>query len=163
MLIYQPNFLNYIHQLSIKNSINLSKLKLETHSYAINRYITELPKTDPAYLFHAPNMLQRIANILHLPKLKPAPHPIELRLYPPGSHMHFHKDESYKHHRTFELVYTIYNTSDSKFIWKKNGVHNITPKNNSIIIVESEDIEHAVTPVTKGYRLILKVSYILPT
>ena len=162
MLIYQPNFLSHIHQLSIKKSIDLSKMTLEQHSYAINRYITELPKTHPAYLFHTPFMVQKIANILHLPKLVPAPHPIELRLYPPGSQMLFHKDESYQHNRTFELVYTIYNTSDSKFVWKKNGVHELTPKNNSIIIVESEDIEHAVTPVTQGYRLILKVSYILP-
>ena len=160
-MLYILNFLDSQQQkaLTIHLKPYLATLKKEPNGYAVNRYYTELPATHPAQLFYTPTILQKLEKQLNT-RLKPSPHPIELRLYPPHSYMSYHKDEPYKNHKTYELVYTLYNTSDAKFLWKAPTENYITPKENSVILVESDGVEHAVTKITKGYRIILKVSYL---
>jgi hypothetical protein len=160
-MLYIPNFLDLQQQKALTRTLqhDLTTLKKEPNGYAVNRYYTELPLTHPAQLFYTPAILHKLEKHLNT-RLKPSPHPIEIRLYPPHSYMSYHKDEPYKNHKTYELVYTLYNTSDAKFLWKAPTENYITPKENSVIVVESDGVEHAVSKITKGYRIILKVSYL---
>jgi len=61
-----------------------------------------------------------------------------------------------------EIVYTIENTSDSTTVWREDKTlkeHSIFTAPNSILITQGESVYHKVTPITKGYRSIIKVAY----
>ena len=61
-----------------------------------------------------------------------------------------------------EIVFTLENTSDSKTLWiddDTNEKHEIITKNNSIIITQENSAYHMVTPVTTGFRSIVKIAY----
>ena len=80
--------------------------------------------------------------------------PIELRLYPTGSHgMAWHKDLSLFEPDCYEVVLTLENTSDSKFLYSDKKIHT---NKNMLTIVKPNTIMHKVTPVNNGERLILK-------
>ena len=83
--------------------------------------------------------------------------PIELRMYPTGSNgMRWHMDTSMFSPDCFEVVLTLENTSDSKFLYDLMFTKEVEPKPNTLAIVKPVSVFHKVTPVTKGYRTILK-------
>ena len=83
--------------------------------------------------------------------------PIELRMYPTGSKgMRWHMDTSMFSPDCFEVVLTLENTSDSKFLYDLMFTKEVDPKPNTMAIVKPLSVFHKVTPVTKGYRTILK-------
>ena len=94
-------------------------------------------------------------NLISKNKFKNRPSfPIELRLYPTGSKgMEWHKDTSLFKPDCFEIVLTLENTSDSKFLYSDKSIHT---NKNMLTIVKPNSILHKVTPVNKGERLILK-------
>jgi len=84
--------------------------------------------------------------------------PIEFRKYFTGSKgMNWHIDTSLFQPDAFEVVLTLDNSSDSKFEWMENGMLNsFIPKQNDLVIVRPQSIQHRVTPITVGERSILK-------
>ena len=78
-------------------------------------------------------------------------------MYPTGSNgMRWHMDTSMFTPNCFEVVLTLENTSDSKFLYDMLFTKEIIPKPNTIAIVKPVSVLHKVTPVTVGYRTILK-------
>lgn len=83
--------------------------------------------------------------------------PIELRMYPTGSNgMRWHMDTPMFTPNCFEVVLTLENTSDSKFLYDILFTKEVIPKPNTLAIVKPVSVLHKVTPVTVGYRTILK-------
>ena len=73
--------------------------------------------------------------------------------------MGWHIDSSLFTPDCLEVVLTINNTSDSKFLWREGfniKSKSINPKPNTLAIVTPKTIEHSVSPVNNGYRTILK-------
>lgn len=83
--------------------------------------------------------------------------PIEYRKYPnKSSGMNWHEDLSMFSPDCLELVLTIENKSNSKFLWNENGkIKNIKPEENTLIIVKPSTVLHSVSKVN-GFRTILK-------
>ena len=92
-------------------------------------------------------------------KIKPT-WPIEYRKYPKGSTgMRWHMDSSLFTPDCLEVVLTINNTSDSKFLWREGfniKSKSIKPKSNTLAVVTPKTILHSVSSVNNGYRTILK-------
>lgn len=83
--------------------------------------------------------------------------PIEYRKYFNGSKgMRWHKDSSLFYPDAFEIVLTLTNNSDSKFLWNHNTIKSINPKPNTIVIVKPNTISHSVSKINIGERTILK-------
>ena len=73
--------------------------------------------------------------------------------------MGWHIDTSLFKPDCLEVVLTIENTSDSKFLWREDyslKSKNIKPKSNTLAIVTPSTISHSVSSVNNGYRTILK-------
>jgi hypothetical protein len=96
--------------------------------------------------------------------------PIEFRMYEKGGMMDWHRDVVHSLVRNcpqIEIVFTLENNSDSKTLWieeTKNGVtqevtHEVVTQNNSILITQGNGAYHKVTPVSTGYRSIIKIAY----
>lgn len=89
-------------------------------------------------------------------KIRPT-FPIEYRKYPTGSKgMSWHLDTSLFEPDCYEIVLTLENTSDSKFVYDYLNKKEVNTKPNTIAIVRPNSILHKVTPVKEGYRTILK-------
>lgn len=101
-------------------------------------------------------------------KIKKYPsYPIEYRIYPTHYNgMEWHKDKSLFSKNALEIILTLSNTSDSKFLWKTDElypkINEIKPLENTLVILEQNSILHKVTPLNFGTRTILKfiVEYI---
>ncbi|WIA22533.1 hypothetical protein OEZ86_009525 [Tetradesmus obliquus] len=87
--------------------------------------------------------------------------PIELRQYPKGAAMPWHKDEQMFASPQWEIIYTIDNSSDSTTEWRDESgkEHSLWTEPNSLLAVEAEGWEHRVLPVRKGVRTILKLAF----
>lgn len=85
----------------------------------------------------------------------PPSYPVEYRKYDTGSKgMHMHKDiDLFDNKDYYEAVLTLENTSDSRFLYNDKSVW-LPP--NTLVLVKPNTIIHGVSPVTKGYRTILK-------
>ena len=85
----------------------------------------------------------------------PPSYPIEYRKYDIGSQgMHMHKDiDLFDNKNYYEAVLTLENTSDSKFLYNDKSIW-LPP--NTLVLVKPNTVIHGVSPVTKGYRTILK-------
>jgi hypothetical protein len=83
--------------------------------------------------------------------------PIEYREYPNGSSgMRWHSDLSMFNPDCLEVVLTIENNSDSKFMWNQKGkIKSIKPESNTLVIVKPNTVSHRVSEVN-GNRTILK-------
>lgn len=71
--------------------------------------------------------------------LKPIPsYPIEYRKYFNGSKgLNWNKDTSLFYPDAFEIVLTLSNNSDSKFLWENDTkIKSINPKANTLVIVK---------------------------
>ena len=87
--------------------------------------------------------------------------PIEYRVYPRGSSMDWHLDESLYVEPQYEVVLTLENTSNSYTEWKdlEGGRRREWTEPNSAIIIQAETALHRVTAIGRGERSILKLLY----
>eukprot|EP00882_Tetradesmus_deserticola_P029487 GHRQ01033032.1.p1 GENE.GHRQ01033032.1~~GHRQ01033032.1.p1 ORF type:complete len:185 (+),score=84.41 GHRQ01033032.1:53-607(+) len=87
--------------------------------------------------------------------------PIELRQYPKGAAMPWHKDEQMYASPQWEVIYTIDNSSDSTTEWRDESgkEHSLWTEPNSLLAVQAEGWEHRVLPVRTGSRSILKLAF----
>lgn len=135
-------------------------LTTEKNNIAVGRKGTTLPKE---------NKITKLCNSeetrkkLRLPDaFKPSDTPVEYRVYPKGGQMDWHRDTVLYTKPQFEMVYTVDNTSDSLTQWydpKNRTINEIQTEPNSLLIIKADDIQHRVTPVTKGQRSIIKFAY----
>ena len=90
--------------------------------------------------------------------MEPADFPVELRRYPVGSSMGWHKDEVLYEEPQLEVVLTLENTSDSQTRWERadGSVRGAWLPPNSLLLVKAEGATHGVTTVRRGDRLIAK-------
>ena len=95
--------------------------------------------------------------------------PIELRVYETmGSGMEWHVDDVLFDPPQLEIVYTLENTSDCVTSYEKkdmNGAHqskrvNIESEPNSAIILRAGGVNHCVSSLKYGKRVILKIVYV---
>ena len=112
------------------------------------------------------NTFLKYLNVVLGFRVKPSTNlPIEFRIYEKGGMMDWHRD--YVDNASIpcpqiEIVFTLENNSDSKTLWiddDTNEQHEIITQNNSIIITQGNGAFHKVTPVTRGYRSIIKIAY----
>jgi hypothetical protein len=116
-------------------------------------------------IFYGEKFLNYLSRILGF-RIKPSVNlPIEFRIYEKGGKMDWHSDyidNVVRNCPQIEIVFTLENTSDSKTLWiddNTNEKHEIITKNNSIIITQGNGAYHMVTPVTTGFRSIIKIAY----
>jgi hypothetical protein len=156
LVIYYSFWNKYINSFSIKynflskNDFNqlkilLKKYKLQNDTRIIERKsVCIMDKTIQdliyAYFRYAEN---------------PPSYPVEYRKYDTGSKgMQMHKDiDLFDNKDYYEAVLTLENTSDSRFLYNDKSVW-LPP--NTLVLVKPNTIIHGVSPVTKGYRTILK-------
>ena len=137
-----------------------NNLKDEKYNIAEGRKGTLIQKDNVISRLCNSNIIKRK---LKLPEHTfPADIPVEYRVYPIGSYMDWHADTTLYAKPQYEIVFTVFNTSDSKTLWydpKTLEVNTIQTKPNSVIIVRADDVKHCVTPITRGSRGILKFVY----
>jgi len=116
-------------------------------------------------IFYGDKFLNYLYKILGF-RVKPSVNlPIEFRIYENGGKMNWHRDyvdKVVKNCPQIEIVFTLENTSDSKTVWiddDTNKKHEIITEKNSIIITQGNGAYHMVTPVSTGYRSIIKIAY----
>lgn len=86
----------------------------------------------------------------------------EYRIYEKNGEMKWHRDTILSSPPQYEVVITLYNDSDSQFLWKHEGKKDVNRQDtntNNITIVRAGGIEHAVSPVSRGKRVIIKAAY----
>ncbi len=134
------------------NFVNRKKFVVNRNSY-LNR------------IFYGVKFFNYLYKILGF-RVKPSVNlPIEFRIYEKGGKMNWHRDyvdSVIKNCPQIEIVFTLENTSDSKTLWiddETNKKHEIITQNNSIIITQGNGAYHMVTPVTTGFRSIVKIAY----
>jgi hypothetical protein len=169
---------NYKNQLSIYNNFFSNKVFTEIKNYCTNlnfkndkrvssRKTLCLPFNKHKKLYNLIYNNKKFKNIVskiydgkyNNYKSKPS-FPIEYRIYPKGSSgMGWHIDTSLFKPDCLEVVLTIDNTSDSKFLWREGfslKSKSIKPESNTLAIVTPSTIFHSVSSVNSGYRTILK-------
>ena len=163
-LIYSSNFFDN----NLKNIIKIESEKLipylqsDQKNSAVNRKHFEIPNDHILYnIFYNKNTLNTLSKILNIPIKSSYIVPIEYRSYEKDSYMDWHKDSILSNPPQIEVVYTIYNTSDSFTEWldSEKRLHKIKSEPNSIIIVHGGGVLHRVSKMTNGYRTIIKVVY----
>lgn len=94
---------------------------------------------------------------------EPSDYPVELRHYPRGAQMEWHRDDQLFSPAQCEVVLTLENSSDSRTEWfdtlgRKEGVWT---EPNSIIAVKAgqDGPSHRVTPIKRGDRTIMKLVF----
>ncbi|KAK7241592.1 protein polyubiquitination [Aureococcus anophagefferens] len=105
-----------------------------------------------------PEAVGRLRAILGDDRLVPADFPVELRAYPVGAAMGWHKDEALYDEPQLECVLTLCNSSDSETHWE-NADGSLESKwlpPNSLLVVRAEGASHGVSAVTVGDRVIAK-------
>ena len=145
--------INYTKKLKLKDDTRTSsRLTLCLNPKEHSKLYTIIYKNDK-FINFIKSIKDKNMNI----KLNPS-YPIEYRKYFTGSNgMSWHIDTSLFEPDAFEVVLTLTNTSDSKFLWEENNIEkSINPKPNTIAIVRPTSVMHKVTPVTYGERTILK-------
>ena len=136
------------------------ELKPETlESVAVGRLGCFLEPRDPVCVaLSRPESVERLRRICGDDRLEPADFPVELRRYPVGSSMGWHKDEVLYEEPQLEVVLTLENTSDSQTRWERadGSVRGAWLPPNSLLLVKAEGATHGVTTVQRGDRLIAK-------
>jgi len=90
-----------------------------------------------------------------------ADYPLEYRLYTPGSHMAWHRDEQLYEVPQLELVLCVSNTSDSSTEWHDaaGGLHSEWTAPNTLLAVRAGGALHRVLAVRRGERGIVKACF----
>ena len=162
---YLPNLLSSKqHEVVRQRVFDLKKssLKAEKGSYAKGRLGCRLSRDDKlSEIFSCPSVLTRVKKVsgrsekLHIPL---SDFPLEVRAYPIGSEMDWHKDDILYKEKQLELVYTVENDSDSEFCWvdARGAINRIFTEPNSLVVLEADSVRHRVTRLGKGTRTIIK-------
>jgi hypothetical protein len=147
------NIKNFTDKLSLYNDPR-SKDRLST-CIDINKYkqFYDLIYKNRKFINTIKNIKNKNLKIKEYPSF-----PIEFRKYFTGSQgMNWHIDTSLFKPDAFEIVLTLSNSSDSSFEWIENGIVNkFYPKENDLVIVRPQSVQHRVTSVNVGERTILK-------
>ena len=157
-LIILPSVFDKIDVVSIgKEVVKLKKhLKIETGSIAVGRRGVHIPHSSDIYsLFYKDKVMQRVIrstghNLMQEEDLTLMP--LELRVYPVGSYMPMHADESLFHDKPqLEFIYTVENEADCKFQWidVNNVLHSEWIEPNSLVLIQANAVVHGVTRVCK--------------
>lgn len=105
-----------------------------------------------------PRSVERLRYVAGDTALAPADYPVELRRYPIGSWMGWHRDEALYAVPQIECVLTLENDSDSETRWERaDGTlasRRLPP--NSLLLTRAEGAAHGVSPVGVGSRTIAK-------
>lgn len=102
---------------------------------------------------------QKLRDITGNPRIHLARnHPIEYRVYTPGSFMKRHRDVQLYRQPQYECILTLFNTTDSQtlFYFSEDTTLRISPAPNSLMFVRANDVPHEVLPVGKGERHFIK-------
>ena len=158
----EENFFSKKEFEEIKDYCN--KLELKKDPRSDNRLSLCLNPKQHKYLYDAIYKNKKFIQFVDSIKdddmtIKPEPtYPIEYRKYPKGSQgMPWHQDTSLFTPDAFEVVLTITNSSDSKFLWQEGGKErSINPMPNTLAIVKPSSVFHSVSSVNNGERTILK-------
>jgi hypothetical protein len=88
--------------------------------------------------------------------------PVEVRVYEKkGSGMEWHVDDVLYDPPQVEVVLTLENTSDCQTVWKhRDSLNRIETEVNSAILLQAGGVEHFVSSLKQGRRVILKCAYI---
>ena len=136
-------------------------MRREKSSIAENRLGCYL---SPASLLHslfaAPSVAARLSAITG-EALSLSDYPLELRSYPSGASMAWHRDEPLFAVPQVELVLTLWNSSDSTTEWQDAGgrMHSQWTEPNSLLALRAAGCCHRVLPVRRGERAIVKVVF----
>ena len=125
-----------------------------------------IPRSDSALnqVLKDQRFITRLENIIGIKGLvlNETTLPPEYRIYEKGGEMKWHRDTVLSTPPQYEVVITLFNDSDSQFLWKNenaNKINRADTNTNNITIVRAGGIEHAVSPVTRGKRVIIKAAY----
>jgi hypothetical protein len=160
MFLYVPEFLTSSDRQHLLDELSKLQFNDENNQMAPGRLRTYIvPGTNTHRIFTSPEVLRYMSYVFG-EQLTSGAHilPIEYRKYPIGAKgMLWHRDSCMIGNQ-YECVYTLTNTSDSETLYKDffGRVHRVWAEPNSLIVVRAGGVEHAVTPVTKGERTILK-------
>lgn len=164
-VVYVPNFLHKDDFKTVQQECSKLRpmLKREHDCIAINRWGCYLPsQTETVAILSSREVAEVLTQRLKSKwPLYASDFPMELRNYPRGASMPWHKDEQMYASPQWELIYTITNDSDSKTEWvdDEGVLHSEWTEPNSLVAVLAEGWEHQVTAVTKGSRSIIKLCY----
>ena len=147
------------------------KLKQEVGSYAKGRIGTRLqgPPLERALVALASPEAEARVSALVGEKVAAEDariFPVDLRVYRSGASMGWHQDELLYDRPQYELVYTLWNTTDSRTLWRPpgatgKGVEGAATRPNSAPVLRAGDggADHCVTEATRGERAIVKVVF----
>jgi predicted 2-oxoglutarate/Fe(II)-dependent dioxygenase YbiX len=159
--VLSPNQFAIVQQ-NVRAAKRGKSWKLEKGSYAQGRKGTQLSRSDPICdVFSSTAVIDRIKKASGRSGSLSIPlelFPMEIREYTIGSSMDWHVDDCLFKEPQLELVYTSENESDSETKWKdaRGQTRSVFTEANSLIIIEAGAAEHAVTPLKRGKRTILK-------
>ena len=164
-LIHKENFFTKKQFQQIVNECKIYHKYLKQDTRNKNRLIVIIPKKSIIYkmLYGEKSPIKLFIEKLSNKKTIQPDFPIEYRMYPKGSQgMHWHSDLQLYKKAQYEVVLTVYNSSDSRLLWldKQINKYTIKSKSNSVTIVKPNTALHKVTPLNKGFRTILKFIYI---
>jgi len=151
------------YQTILKECALLKPYLKEETSPNVKRKTIVLESPTPLHtIFYGDNFLTYLYTLLGF-RVKPSCNlPIEFRMYENGGKMDWHRDSVHNNQPQIEIVFTLENTSDSKTLWRDEDAHEtheIVTQPNSILITQGNGAFHKVTPVTTGYRSIIKIAY----
>ena len=158
--IFSPSEFMIVQRIS--KELCKKSLKKEINSLAKGRFGCRIDRKSELHeMFSHSRILSRIKRATGREKSNlviPPDFPLEIRKYGIGAHMPFHFDEQLYKHPQLELVFTIENTSDSYTCWidSTGATQKLRTEPNSLLCIQATTVKHAVTPLKKGERVILK-------
>ena len=153
---YDYTIFNNIQQYC--NKLN-NNLKLDNRYNTRKTYFCSPVKDKYLYdLIYSKKFMDFIKKSCNLSYCSYSDFPIEYRKYETGSEgMCWHKDKSLFNKSYYECVLTINNTSNSRFLFEfNNNIYTIIPRNNLLVLVKPNTINHKVTKLDYGDRYFLK-------
>ena len=166
MFLYVPNFLSSGDRQFVLDELSRTETSPENHPLAPGRTMTRIQNGTMTHrIFTSPQVTEWFQKVFDR-RLVPGHDkvPIEYRTYPKGSQgMEWHRDTPLVGNQ-YECVYTVKNTSDSQTLYKDffGRVHPVWAEPGSLIVVQAGGVRHAVTPVTRGERSIVKFVLVDP-
>lgn len=89
--------------------------------------------------------------------------PIDVRRYSLKSSMDWHVDDVLYSPAQIEVIWCFRNTSNCETLYRRgdsNQIHGVRTEDNSAILIQAGGPMHAVTTVTRGERVIVKLAYV---
>jgi hypothetical protein len=158
--VFPPSDFKLIRELS--KDLCKNSLRKETNSLARGRLGSRIAKESKLHeLFTDGSILSRIERVTGRGEnrlVAPRDFPLEIRKYVKGAHMPFHYDEQLYKKPQIEFVYTVENSSDSYTCWvdARGETQKVRTEPNSMICIQAATVSHAVTPLKRGERVIIK-------